>query len=168
MQRTIEQMLECLRLFYFWMSIFFSFIWNQWYACSNNFYRRSWKATCFSELLLWFVYRDLSVYSQFVDLSQGGGHVEDNKEGIMLKALFLSNITDVAQNNTASATLADLKLVHFVVVFTLKRVDSLCVVYFTHGFLQKKGDDNNIGSSLSHGKRKKQFNNVSFSKGSFC
>lgn len=68
-----------------------------------------------------------------------------------------------------SVTLADLKLVHFVVVFTLKRVDSLCVVYFTHGFLQKKGDDNDIGFSLSRAKRKKQFNSVLFSKGeSFC
>lgn len=35
-----------LRLF-FWMSAFFFFILNQWYACSNNFYIRSWKATCF-------------------------------------------------------------------------------------------------------------------------
>lgn len=87
----------------------------------------------------------------------------------MLKALFLSNISDCSENNTASATSADLKLVHFVVVFTLKRVDSLCVVYFTHGFLQNKGDNNDIGSSLSRAKRKKQFNNDSFSKGeSFC
>lgn len=42
---------------------FFFFIWNQWYACSNNFYRRSWKATCFGELLLWVVYKDCFIPS---------------------------------------------------------------------------------------------------------
>lgn len=52
-------------------------------------------------------------------------------------------------------TLAELKLVHFVVVFTLKRVDSLCVVYVTHGFLQKKGDNNDIWLfALPHEKKK--------------
>lgn len=53
------------------------------------------------------------------------------------------------------------KLVHFVVVFTLKRV---CVVYFIHGFLleKKKGDNMVIGSSLFHAQRKKEL--VLFSK----
>lgn len=149
------------------MSAFF-FIWNQWYACSSDFYR-SWKATCFSELLLWIVYKDLTVYSQSVSLSRGG-RVEDNKEGIMLKSPFLiQHYCCCSENDTASTAFADLKLVHFIVVFTLKRVDSLCVVSFTHGFLQKKGDDNDIGSSLSRAKRKKLFNNVLFSKDeSFC
>lgn len=36
----------------------------------------------------------------------------------------------------ASATLAERKLIHFVIVFTLKGVSSLRVVYFTPGFLQ--------------------------------
>lgn len=85
---------------FFLNECFFFFIWNQWYACSNNFYRRPWKATCFGELLLWVVYKDLTVYSQSVDLSWGR-HVEVNKEGIMFQALFLSNIADVVQRTTA-------------------------------------------------------------------
>lgn len=83
-QRTIEQMLRCLRLFFVLNECFFSFIWYQWYACSDNFYRRSWKATCFDELLLWVVHKDLTVYSQFADLSWGG-HVEDNKRALCWK-----------------------------------------------------------------------------------
>lgn len=105
------------------MSAFFPFIWNQWYACSIDF-SRFWKATCFSELLLWIVYKDLTVDSLSVGLSRGR-RVEDNNEAVSTLRLQLF--------------VADLKLVHFVVVFTLKRVASLCVVYFTHGFLQKEG-----------------------------
>lgn len=57
------------------------------------------KPLAFGELLLWVVYKDLTVYSHFVDLSWGR-HVEENKEGIMVKAPVLSNIADVAQRTT--------------------------------------------------------------------
>lgn len=61
-------------------------------------------------------------------------------------------------------TLADLKLVHFVVVFTLKGVDSLSVVSFTHGFLQKKGENDDIGSLFSHTKKKSSLTTSRFLK----
>lgn len=74
------------------MSVFFSsFEINDMHV--QMIFYRSWKATCFSELLLWIVYKDLTVYSQFVGLSRGE-RVADNKEGVTLKAPF----------NTASAT----------------------------------------------------------------
>lgn len=101
------------------------------------FYRRSWKATCFNELLLLVVHKELTVYSHFVDLSWGRP-VQDNAEGIRFNAPFLTLLM-LLKEDTASASSPDLKLVHFVVVFTLKRVDSLRVVYFTHGFSTKEG-----------------------------
>jgi len=82
----------------------------------------------------------------FADSSRGG-RAEDDKEGIMLKARFLSAVADVLRQRRCVCDFGrPKKLVHFVVVFTLKRVDSLCVVYFTRGFLQKKGDNNDTGS----------------------
>ena len=64
---------------------------------------------------------------------------------MMKKPFFSSNITE---NDSASDTLtSDRKIGTFCSCFYTQK--SRRVVYFTHGFLQKKGGGNDIGSSLS-------------------
>lgn len=58
-----------LKLVYLNECLFSSFEINDMHV-PNDFYR-SWKATCFSELLLRIVHKDLTVYSQFLGLSWG-------------------------------------------------------------------------------------------------
>lgn len=131
-----ERMLEA----FFWMTVFFCFFFPSFEINDmhvQTVFYRSWKATCFNELLLLVVHKELTVYSHFVDLSWGRP-VQDNAEGIRFNAPFLTLLM-LLKEDTASASSPDLKLVHFVVVFTLKRVDSLRVVYFTHGFSTKEG-----------------------------
>lgn len=106
------------------------------------------KATCFSELLLFGLYiKILPVCSQFADFSSSR-RVWDQTEGIRFNAppFFLTM--------PMSSLRGKIQLVHFVVLFTLSRVASVCVVYLgfsTKKKKKKKGDDE-IGASLSRGK----------------